>query len=454
MKNKLKSAMKPTPERFSYSVKEAAREAAGQPAYPKKRLSTGWRTAIALAIIAALIPTSVFGASKLYELIAKPVDNYGLELKAEATNGNYPEYVRIKVDVPEGFAVEPNTDDLKYSAANGGGSFSLCPMRPKGSADIEVVSNVDSYEEIALSGHAAYRIKQLDSKGYDRVYVSYSDMNVLLLIYYNDVSEEELADFVSGISFTEGTKDDHTQLWELFDERSEDKVAYSSDYKYIELDRGTVMTFSGCSESQNDESLRYTAKISSIRISNDLSGIDATLINQMYSDEALTDDSGKLLPRTVTVTKAGDGFNTTDEVQSVEEREQKLVLIDLTYANLSDEDAVAYLPYNLETLTKKADGSYDQAKNIDPDNKITSSENCDSELFYVSDPIDTVYSFYRFELKANETKTVTIGSRCCTDMLDKAYLTIIDAGSMGVVDPTPDGYNSAENILNYIIKVQ
>lgn len=455
MKDKLKNAYKPTPERFRYAVTSAIYEAeqSEQSATVKKRLGHPARIVLAAVLILAIIPTAVFGATKLIGLLAKPVDKHGVELSMETTDKDYPVYVKMNVDVPDGIIVEPNTDGLKYSEVNSGGSFSLCPMRPKDGADTEVVKNVESYEEITLCGHAAYRIKQIRNGSYDRIYVSYDDMNVLLLIYYTGVSEEQLASFVKGISFSEGTANDHTELWELFDERTEDKVAYEFGYTNIEFSRETVMTFSAYSDQNNDESLRYTAQISNVQITDSLDGLDLNLFNRMYFDDSVTDSTGKLLPRTVTVTKAGDGFNTVDEVISSEEKEQKLILIDVTYTNLSDEDTIVYIPYELETFDKKDNGSYDYAWNINPEGKIASSELCDSEMFYVSDPVDTVKSLYCTTLNAGETKTVTIGYRCVTEALDKAYLTIYDATSASIVDPAPEGYDGRNNIPNYIIKV-
>ena len=455
MKEQIKNAYRTTPARFHAAIALAIDEA--QITAPaKKHITKPMRIIIVAVLILAIVPTAVFGATKLIGLFAQPVDKYGVELSMETTNKDYPAYVKMQVDVPEGFTVEPNTDDLKYTEINSGGSFgegafSLCPMRPKGVADTEVVKNVDSYDEITLCGHTAYRIKQLGSGSYDRVYVSYEDVNVLLLVYYCGVSEERLEAFVSGISFTEGTASDHTELWELFDERNEDKVAYNFGYTNIEFPRDTVMTFSAYSEQTNDESLRYTAQITDVRITDDISGLDSSLFNQAYAEAGLTDGAGKLLPRTVTVTKAGDGFHTVDEVISREDQDQKLILIDVTYTNLSDEDTVVYIPYDLETFDQKAGGSFDYVWNIDPENKITSSELCDSEILYVSDPVDTVKSFNCTTLKANETKTVTIGYRCVTDAVDKAYLTIYDATSASIIDPSPDRYDGT---ANYIIKVQ
>ena len=134
MKEKLKNAMKPAPERFRYTVQNAIDEATAQASPAKKHIPKGWRIVIAVVLIAALIPSSIFGASKLYELIAKPVDNYGLELDIKReTTAEYPKYVKMHVEIPEGFAAVPGTDQLKYYNLSTDepytDGFSLYPMR-------------------------------------------------------------------------------------------------------------------------------------------------------------------------------------------------------------------------------------------------------------------------------------------------------------------------------------
>ena len=68
MQDKIKEAFKSVPERFKYTISEAIHDAE-LGAYPNKNhISKGWKIAVAVILIAALIPTAVFGASKLYEL--------------------------------------------------------------------------------------------------------------------------------------------------------------------------------------------------------------------------------------------------------------------------------------------------------------------------------------------------------------------------------------------------
>lgn len=459
MKDQMKHLFKPTPERFRYAVSAAVAEAQ-QSAPAKKRHSKPLRVIIAIALVLAIIPSAVFGASKLIGLFAQPVDQYGVELRMDTpSDTSYPEYVKIHVVVPEGFAELPGTDERKYHRTDDAeydSGFSLFPMRYTDHSLTEVIGNVDSYEKITLCGHTAYDVKKLD-QAYNRLYVNYDDVNVTLLIYYNDVTDDELTAFVSGITFTEGTADDHTDLSEPYDEKQnyeqqKNETAYNYRDHYIALDPKTTITFWDFSEKHGDESVRYTAQMANVSVTDSINDLNRDNLNQMYLDEGIADSDGRLLPRTVTVTKYGDGFTSTDEVLSTEEKEQKLILVDLTYTNKSDEDISAYIPYNIEVLNKNDAGTYTVARKNGSDDNIISSELCDSEIFYVSDPVDKHHNFYCTPLKAYETKTVTIGFRCSADMLDNAYLTIYDATSAGIVDPAP-AYSDRGEIPNYIIKV-
>ena len=329
MKDKLQHAMKPTPERFRYAVQMAVDEAVTQPS-PKKRLSKGWRFAIAVIILAALIPSAVFGASKLYELIAKPVDNYGLAVGVDETQiSDYPLYVKIHVDIPEGFAVVPDTEDLKYCKADSeeafDSGFSLLPMRYADSDQQAYIANVDRYEECVVSGHQAYNVTVKNVKGtWEQLYVYFEDVNVMLLIYHKDVTAEQIEDFVSGISFTEGTAADHTYLSEPYDERQDSAVTYKYEESFVEMPLDTKLTFKHYSPVTEDESQRYTAQITNIRITDEIIGLDESCFN--HFPDTIAQENGRLIPKGFTTFKEGDGFSSTYEELSVEQKEQKLIL--------------------------------------------------------------------------------------------------------------------------------
>ncbi len=450
MKDRLKNAFKPTPARFEYTVQESISEALGRPS--KRRIPKGWRAAIAVALILALVPTTVFGASKLFELIAKPVDNYGLEIGVEReTKADYPEYVKMHVDIPEGFAEVPHTDGLKFYSLSADepytDGFSLYPMRFYNAADMkEYIGNVDSYEERTMNGHQAYEIKRSNG-GWDLLYVYYEDVNVFLLIYHCDVTDNQLDDFVKGITFTEGTESDFTFLSTPSDERPQNQVEYSYDEKFIEYPLGTKLTFED-HPYKYDESVYYTAEISNVRSLDNIKELDYDCFNPMYSLEEIADDNGYLNPRTINTVKEGDGFNSTDEIMNTETKNQTMVLADITYTNLGDEDIELYVPFGLIVLNKDDKGSFTRASIVDPENNIYCDDAVSGEIDYLT-PHGIGKSFYTSTLHANETMTVTVGYICNVDALDKAYFTLYDVDS--VAEPA---YEGGDTYVRYLFKVQ
>lgn len=453
MKNNLHNSFKETPERFRYTVEASVDEAVGQRSPQRKHIPKGWRIAIAVILIAALIPTSIFGASKLYAIIAKPVDNYGLELDIEREKKTeYPMYVKMHVEIPEGFSEVPNTDGLKFYSLTADepytDGYSLYPMRFYEELEMkEYIGNVDSYEERTMNGHQAYEIKRTNG-GWDRLYIYYEDVNVFLLIYHCDVTDQQLEDFVKGITFTEGTETDFTYLSTPSDERPQNQVEYSFDETFIEYPLDTKLTFKNYSYKHEDESVRYTAQFGNIRTLDNISELDYDCFNPMYSPYEIADNNGYLNPRIIETVKEGDGFNSTDEILSSEVKQQKMVLADITYTNLSDEDIELYIPYSLLVLNKDDEGNFTRANSIDPENNIYSDDAVSGEIDYLT-PHGIGKSFYIPALPASETITVTVGFLCNADMIDKAYFTLYNVDS--VANPA---YEGDSNYVSYLFKVQ
>lgn len=453
MKDQLKQAMKPTPERFRYAVRESVKKATAQTSPANKRLSKGWRIVIAIAILSALIPSAVFGASKLYGILAKPVENYGLAIGMDETQAaDYPLYVKMHVEIPDGFAVVPNTDDLKYYRLNNEDTyesgFSLFPMRANGDQKA-YIANVENYTECTVSGHQAYAVSINNVKGnWNQLYVFFDDVNVMLLIEHKDVTKQQIIDFVDGISFTEGTADDCTVLHEPYDER---QAYLTKTYKYeetfIEQPLDTKLTFKGYSKLYEDESLRYTAQIGNVRVTDTIEDLDESCFNQGYSPNEIADYSGRLAAKEFRTFCEGDGFNSAYEELSYEQKEQKLILAEVTYENLSDEDLDLFVTYHLNVMNKDGENNFTHAESIDPQNLIYSTECCDTEITYLS-PHGEGKSFYMPTLPAHEKMTVTFGFRCNADMLNRAYLSLDNVNE--VVEPAIEG---AGDYVVYLFEV-
>lgn len=453
MKEKLQDAYKETPERFHYAVKSSVEEATMQQPTAKKRLSKGWRTAIAFALIAALIPSTIFSASKLYQMMAQPVDNHGLEIDVQReSTAAYPEYVKMHVEVPEGFGIVPGTGKMKYYNLSAKepytDGFSLYPMRFHSDLEQkEYIENIDSYEERTVNGHQAYEVKM--DIGWNRLYIYYEDVNVFLLIYHVNVTEQQLADFIKGITFTEGSASDFTSLDRPRDDRKQASENY--DEEFVEYPRDTKVTFAMYSPLTDENSIRCTAQIDNIKIVDNIEGLDpdAFYLSFLPDDETIiTDENGWILPKTYNVYKEGSNSETKDEIISSELSNQKLILADITYENLSNEDIELCVPYSLYALEQEDDGIFRYAHIIGRDKKIYSTEYTDVTPIYLT-PHGIGSDFYYYTIPAKSTCTFTMGWRCKADMVDKAYL---DMTYQNVIVNPPVSDNNP--YATYIFKVQ
>lgn len=432
MENNMTNPFKPTPERFRYAVDTAIAEAKDSAPH-RKRLSKAAKIAIAAALTLTLIPSAIFGASKIISsLNAEKVGNYGVKLTATADpEASYPKYVKMHINIPEGFAEVPGTDGMKYYNLNAEqpytDGFSLCPIRPTASNPAEVVPYSDGFEEAVIAGHTAYRIKNAENNdGFDRTYIWYEEMNVLLLIYHEDVTEKQLVDFVKGISFTEGSATDHTDLStpdNILDKNNEvQDQAYTYNNDYIEKPLDTEVTFGEYGADDNAVTTPLVStRVADVRVIDNISELDSENINPLFPIHNIADENGDLLPATREIRKYGDGINTNDEVLNREQIAQKIVLIDIDCANLTDQDKVFYVPWQLSAMRKAPDGSFTPSEIYENDDTVAATQLYLSEIFYLSDHGDGK-AFYSTTLSPNETKTITIGFIADADKLDELYL--------------------------------
>ncbi len=439
--------------RFHYRLESAVKEAVYSERKERKRLSRPLKVILACVLIAALLPSAVFGASKLYGLITDKEGIFGAALTAPSQSKHYvPEYVKVTVTPPAGFETRPELGDLKYChvGQEPTDGFSIMPMRIKEGEDCrEIIPEVKSIEEKTVSGLPAYFITPTAGYGgFDRAYVYYEEMDVTLLIFYKNVTEDELSAFIGGITVCEGTKDDHTALTET-EPSSDEDVTYEFERIQKELPADTVITYQDFTES--GEEVTLSSYISSIHTVTNIADLDPEDFTDLYPLDEIADENGDLLTKKTEIIEEGDGINTATKILSSEDAPQTLILADITYTNHSDIDTVLYVDYWQDTLKKNADGSFSPLGIIDKENHIFATEYCDTERIFQSDHMENMTDFFCAPIKANETKTITVGFRCNTDRLDNAYL-LLYANSSGITSVDTD--KDLSGATEYIFKVQ
>lgn len=455
MKHQILGAFKDTPPRFHYSVQSSINEAISSPAEKKHRISRPIKIAIAAVLIAAIVPSAIFGASKLYGLLAKPQGVYGMKLSLPARDSDYPEYIKLVVDPPRGFETRPNLGEEKYcrvgEEATSGFSMALFRMNPGDDVSL-LEKDVKEITETVMNGHPAYSVTPVDGyDGWDRIFIYFEDVNVTMLLYYSGVTQEELENFVDGISFTEGTENDHTFVGAIEPADEKEQRVYEIKEVFKELPRDTLITYRDFI-GENRREITLTSQITDIRVTENISDLDREDLSDLYPYDEIVNENGDLLPKMTKIIQEGDGINTpSSKVLRKEDSAQVMVLADITYTNESNEDTLAYVDYWLNVLTKDNDGSFSHAEIIDKDQQIYANEYCDTERIYQSEHSDNRKQFYSFALNAHETKSVTIGFRCNKDQIDNAYF-LLNADSSGISKVSADEDLAGAN--RYIFKVR
>lgn len=451
MKDKLNNAFKDTPQRFSYTVESTLSQV--QQKKTKKRLSTPLRVIIAVILIFAILPSTVFGAVKIYGTIAQRVGVFGIAFDVQI-NEEVPQYLKMKVDVPEGFKEQPNSAGLKYDrdVDEWEFGFTILPMRFYENVDYTALeTNVKDYNKIKIASRESFELVGTDDyRGLARYYVWYEEANVLMLIFRGEtVTDEELENFVDCISFTKGTEADHDTFFEPENSKeTDDAYFYEYERSYEEIPLDTEVVFAGFCESTQEGGLKVKSTITDVRITDTLDDIDKGDINPLFASEKLVDSKGKLLSKEVEIWQNGDGIETESKLISCESMTQSLILIDIEYENTTQEQVEIYIPHRLETLAKEND-RFVFTTIIDRYQEITASEYCDTEVFYLTSHGDNEKDFYIPTLKPNETKTITLGFRCVDEQLENAYI-VLNPVTDGVI--TPEYSNNANTY--WIFKVQ
>ena len=430
MKN-LKSAFKPAPERFHYSVQSAI-DKAKLTEKKSHRFAHPVRAIIAEAIVVAMIPTSVFATTQIYSLITKQAGKYAVDIQTEGSAKNSsPKYVKLMVDAPKGFKAV--FDDIKYHKLpeTADGYLSLCLIRPKSKNYFHRLTDVKSVKQTEINGKSAVITLHNEnpvSNGSRTVDVFFEDVNIILEANVGeDVSDKEMNEFLNNVDIVKGTKNNYTDFTEPKNNNIDRKDAYSVDSGFKEIIIG---------EKVNLGDDYCTAYLNNIKVFENVKELDKKSF-VLYDDYSnYVNENGSLKPRIRETWKWGDGVNTRNEKIKSETVNQKFVMADITFINNTDKDinmvgtdvTLHYLTKNGNKLTEHQiastdphlyDGSYQYKKGY-----FNNGKNDDF--------------FYFKKLKAHESRTITVGYFCDEDLLYNAYLNIESGKSGQIVGKNAD----------------
>ena len=411
----LKSQFKPTPERFLYNIEQSIAEAESGVKAKRRRAPIKLIAVIAALIVA--IPVGVFAAGRLSGMNVTEVGNYAVkfEIDPEAVKSS-PKYVKFTVTAPNGYKSSGFGDGTVFTREDNDEAFvGFLLTRPEGGdTDDDLMMNITNKEEREINGRA---VLFADDAGYAETkgesmlrYAVYfePDVNILVTcIYSSSVDREDVAEFISESSVSEGTKGDHTEYQLPFKLDDEDKNSIKEMLENFSINYELINEGEYLSDQNNEKvkfavgNFRYTDNVK------DFKKADFTF-EDSYSKHIAKD--GSLIPQKRETWKHGDGINSIDELEKTEYINQKLLLIDVTYRNTGTAAADIFPDFNcgavyLDKLGEKLVNN--------PDESRLGGINC-----YVQNSGKQE----EFSLEAGDTRTVTIGFMIDEDLMDKTYI--------------------------------
>lgn len=321
------------------------------------RRALGRTLAASLAAV-MLCGLTVFAGAGIYRLSQEKKGEHGVSVNITGSESVAPDasgedFVIPNVRMEAGYLPEGmvKTEQGKYSfedALNLGGVTMTFYRMDTGDDKFEVEhGDVLFGEEFSAGGYQGVYLEyphlNKDEISFNKqIYVAFTDVHYVMKMYAaSDVSKEEALKIAQNIKLipTDDTKDeDFVTAWNWSSREGDfgGKSAAGEGCETItsvareKMDNTHVV---GESFAVNGEGL--TAKVSEVKIADDLSFLDAALVDEDLKNE--TDGSGKLRPATISYMKKGDMNTLSREVKS-REAAQKLVFAAVEYTNTGREE--------------------------------------------------------------------------------------------------------------------
>lgn len=350
-----------------------------QPQFRKNRRAAGRTVAASLAAV-MLCGTTVFAGVNIYRMQQEKIGEHGVSVNiagnetAGAETGDVVQTqqsvaipnVRLEVGyVPEGMV---RTEQGKYSFENalnqGGVSMAFFKM-DTGDDQFEVKhGNVVSSEEFTVNGRQGVYLEYPDLYEEEitfnqRIYVAFTDVHYVMELYAaSDVSKEEALKIAENVKLvpTDNMEDEAlvvAQNWSDYQKGMEESQQQEGLEIRTSIAKEEMKNIHGVGDSFVLKDQNLTAKVSDVKVTDDISLLDASYQDEDLQNEA--DENGKLRPATVQYVKDGDMNSLSQEISS-RQVPQKLVYTTVEYTNTGSETLTDVLFFASMMRIKEADG--------------------------------------------------------------------------------------------------
>lgn len=394
------------------------------------------RILIAAACLLIGIPTTAFGAVKVYDMI---VQKHNYEVNVSVTNKDAKKidnWYKLKVGyLPENMAAD-NHDDMKYSFkdnyAKGGFSFSLCRLGKN--SDFQTLY-ANNYEEKEINGRKAVIVNKDTGNKHlmfnRQVFLLFEEEGIMLDSYIGaDVSEEQMMDVLANISL-EPTSKEQASFISDYDKGRVSKAKEPTKPNVIPLKKDSKQLFSVgqtvpvtihniTGNSTDDSKLEYV--IEKVEVFDSIKDFKQENFYEYglekLSDNKALDQTKKLIPYKRDIYKVGNGKDSIDELVKSQLVTPKFVYLTTTVKNVGKQATEEiYMTPSIKVLkSEKNAWNYAEEDGIDEKSTMT------SEVDYL-EPHGNGKSFYNIgSIPPGQTMKVNLGYFVDEDKLDSIFL--------------------------------
>ncbi|ASI76345.1 DUF4367 domain-containing protein [Bacillus pacificus] len=396
----------------------------GQPQKKRKR----HRMLIAAACLLIGMPTTVFGAVKVYNMIVQK-QNY--EVNVSLTNKDSKKsdkWYKLKVGkLPENMeAIDDSAMKYSFKDNDAMGGFSFVLWRVGGNSDFPTLYS-KSYEEKEINGKKAVIVHRENGNKdlmFNRVIFLYFEEEGIMLQSYigNDINEEQMIDVLGSISL---------------EPTSREKSSYISDYdkkyfsqegkttKVIPLKKDSKRLFHigqkvPVTISMDNSQIEYV--IEKVEVFDSIKDFKQENFNEMglgrLSENQALDQAGQLIPYRRDKYKIGNGKDSIDQLVESKLVHPKFVYLTTTVKNIGKQKTEEiYMHPSIQVLQGKGNAwKYAGKDGIAEKNIMT------GEVDYL-EPHGDGKSFYNIgSIRPGETVKVNLGYFVDEDKLNSIFL--------------------------------
>ncbi|WP_377866856.1 DUF4367 domain-containing protein [Bacillus sp. R86525] len=397
-----------------------------QPQTKRKR----HRMLIAAACLLIVMPTTVFGAVKVYNIIVQK-QNYEVNVSVTSKESkNIDKWYKLKVGkLPENMeAIDDSAMKYSFKDNYAMGGFSFALWRVGENADFQTLYS-KSYEEKEINGRKAVIVHKETGNNnvmFDRrVFLFFEKEGIMLESFIgSDINEQQMMDVLGNISLEPTSKEKASHIAD-YDKKYFSQADEPKKTKVIPLKKDSKRLFhigqkAPVTISMDQSQIEYV--IEKVEVFDSIKDFKQENFNEMglgrLSENQALDQAGQLIPYRRDKYKVGNGKDSIDKLVESKLVHPKFVYLTTTVENIGTKSTEEIYMHPSINLLKSEGNAWNYAK----EDGIAEKNIMTGEVDYL-EPHGDGKSFYNIgSISPGQTMKVKLGYFVDEDKLDSIFL--------------------------------